>query len=396
MSHLALRPSRTQGQRGAVLPLAMVSLLVLSAVLLGLSLLSGQEPLVAKNHTMMAQAQALAEAGLDRALWALSTPEAPDGIPWTTPAAPAPYDGSQMIGVAVDGAALGGFRVTVSGAGDRQRQILSVGLVPGDSGPLGRARQEISATAVRLRFPSPPAGITVRGDLQIGSGVTVDASEDGTCGNRAGTWSTGTTSLSGGSQVRGRGGDPTVPNGETDAQQHQAVGAFDERAFDASELNALKALARARGTYYRGAVSFDAARPMPDGLIFVDTVSGQPIAPTTPESDLATVSVSDGAATRPSGVIRGWTIVNGTLSVAGAVTLEGFAFAADRFSQTGAARVLGTVMAGHVRSTAPSIIDARPPAGPALSWNCEAGRTGGGVIQARWIIKPGTYREAAS
>jgi len=135
---------------------------------------------------------------------------------------------------------------------------------------------------------------------------------------------------------------------------------------------------------------------MPDGLIFVDTVSGQPIAPTTPESDLATVSVSDGAATRPSGVIRGWTIVNGTLSVAGAVTLEGFAFAADRFSQTGAARVLGTVMAGHVRSTAPSIIDARPPAGPALSWNCEAGRTGGGVIQARWIIKPGTYREAAS
>jgi len=189
VNELALRLSRTQGQRGAVLPLAMVSLLVLSAVLLGLSLLSGQEPLVAKNHTMMAQAQALAEAGLDRALWALSAPDAPDGIPWTTAAAPAPYDGSQMIGVAVDGAALGGFRVTVSGAGDRQRQILAVGLVPGDSGPLGRARQEISATAVRLRFPSPPAGITVRGDLQIGSGVTVDASEDGTCGNRAGTWS---------------------------------------------------------------------------------------------------------------------------------------------------------------------------------------------------------------
>src|SRR4029077_10258062 len=108
-------------------------------------------------------------------------------------------------------------------------------------------------------------------------------------------------------------------------------------------------------------------RPMPDGLIFVDTVSGQPIAPTTPESDLATVSVSDGAATRPSGVIRGWTIVNGTLSVAGAVTLEGFAFAADRFRQTGAARVLGTVMAGRVPRPAPSLIGARPTARPAPS-----------------------------
>ena len=144
-----------QDQRGAVLPLAMLSLLVLSAVLLGLSLLSGQEPLVARNHILMAQAQAMAEAGLDRALWALSTPEAPDGIQWTA-AAPAPYDGSRLMAVAVDGVPLGGFRVTVSGAGDRQRQILATGLVPGDSGPLGRARQDISATAIRLPISITP------------------------------------------------------------------------------------------------------------------------------------------------------------------------------------------------------------------------------------------------
>ena len=82
MSDSTSRRPPVLDQRGAVLPLAMVSMLVLSAVLLALSLLTGQEPLAARNHMMMAQAQGMAEAGLDRALWALSMPGAPDGVPW--------------------------------------------------------------------------------------------------------------------------------------------------------------------------------------------------------------------------------------------------------------------------------------------------------------------------
>jgi len=373
----------------------MMSLLVLSAVLLALSLLTGQEPLVARNHMMIAQAQAMAEAGLDRALWALSTPGAPDGVPWNAPT-PAPYDGSRFIGVAIDGVPLGGFRVTITGTGDRQRQIVAAGLVPGDTGPLGRARQNISATAVRLRFPSLPAPIMVRGDLEVGPGVVVDASQDASCGSQPGTWSTGLTSLSPGSQVRGRGGDPAVPNGEGDVRQQQAIGVFDELAFDSSELSALKALARARGTYYQGHVSFDATRRIADGLVFVDTVSGQPITGATPDADLAVVTLGTGAASSSSGVVHGWIIVNGSLSVEGGVILEGLAFAADRFSQTGTVQIRGAAMAGHVRSTAPSRIEALPTTGPALLWSCETGRTGGGAIQQRWIVKPGTYWEAAS
>jgi len=71
-------------------------------------------------------------------------------------------------------------------------------------------------------------------------------------------------------------------------------------------------------------------------------------------------------------------------------------FAADRFSQTGTVQIRGAAMAGHVRSTAPSRIEALPTTGPALLWSCETGRTGGGAIQQRWIVKPGTYWEAAS
>ncbi len=295
-------------QRGAVLPIAMLILVVLSAVLLGLSSLTGQEPLIASNHVMIVQAQALAEAGLERALWALSTPESADGIPWSGTAA-APYDGSAFLGVATEsGAMLGGFRLTVSGEGDRQREVTAIGLVPGDVGPLGRARQDITATLIRLRFPAPPAGLAVRGDLTIGDGVTVDASADGSCGDRAGTWSSGVTTAGAGAQVQGRSGDAAIPNEPTDMHQAQPLGAFDALAFSAAELQALKAVARVRGTYYQGAVTFDASRRIPDGVVFVDTGSGQPITDATPVADLAAVTIGDGAA-GPGGSFRGWLIV---------------------------------------------------------------------------------------
>ncbi|HSE46330.1 MAG TPA: pilus assembly PilX N-terminal domain-containing protein, partial [Gemmatimonadales bacterium] len=158
-----------RGQHGAVLPLAMLILLVLSAVLLGLATLTGQEPLAARNHALVAQAQGMAEAGLDRALWALSTPGAVDGVAWAAPV-PAPYDGSRLIDVTVDGLPLGAFRLAISGSGDRQRQVVVTGLAPGMPGQLGQARQDVSATAIRLRFPAVPAGLTVRGDLEIGPG----------------------------------------------------------------------------------------------------------------------------------------------------------------------------------------------------------------------------------
>lgn len=390
-------PVRAPGrdQRGAVLPVTVLILALLSVALLGLSTLTGQEPLVAANHVMIAQAQALAEAGLARALWALSTPESPQGVPWSAPAG-APYDGSGFIALATEHGALGGFRVVIRGEGDRQREVTAIGLVPGDLGPLGRARQDVSATAVRLRFPAPPAGIAVRGALEIGSGVTLDARADGSCGDRAGAWSGGTTAIGVGAEVHGRIGDAAIPNETTDSLQEQPPTLFDELAFTAAELQALKAVARVRGTYYRGPVVFDATHRLPDGLIFVDTLSGQPIGAATPEDDLATVTIGEGAAAGPGRSFRGWIIVNGSLSLTGDLTVEGLVYAADRFSQTGAARLVGAAMAGHVRSAAPSVVDARPADGPGLVWSCEAASTGGGKIPQGWLVKPGSYREAAS
>jgi hypothetical protein len=395
VKNLSSDSEAARSKHGAVLPLAMLILLLLSAVLLGLATLTGQEPLAARNHALVAQSQGLAEAGLDRALWALSTPTAADGVAWAAPA-PAPYDGSRLIDVTVNGFPLGAFRLTISGSGDRQRHVVVTGIAPGMPGPLGQARQDVSATAIRLRFPSLPAGVTVRGDVQIGPGVVIDAAEDGSCGSAAGTWSSGTTSFGPASQVRGRGGDPMAPNGAVDARQAQDPAVFDALTFDAAEMNAFKALARARGTYYRGPITFDATRKIPDGLVFVDTVSGQPISPTTPAADLASVSVRDGAAIDPNRLIRGWIVVNGSLAIDGNLTLQGLAFAADRFSQSGSAQIRGAAVAGHVRSATPSLIEALPGSAPAVTWSCEAGKTGGGSIPQRWMVKPGSYREAVS
>jgi hypothetical protein len=141
-------------------------------------------------------------------------------------------------------------------------------------------------------------------------------------------------------------------------------------------------------------VTFDAARRIPDGVVFVDTASGQPITDGTPEADLAAVSIGDGA-TGNGGSFRGWIIVNGSLSVGGDVTLEGLTYVADRLSQTGTARLVGAAMAGHVRSTAPSLVEARPAGAAAVAWSCQTGRTGGGQIPQRWMVKPGSYREVA-
>src|SRR2546428_12005662 len=57
-----------------------------------------------------------------------------------------------------------------------------------------------------------------------------------------------------------------------------------------SDMVTLKAMAKARGTYYQptspgGKVTFTS--PPPNGIVFVDTYSGNPLTPSSPSSDLS-------------------------------------------------------------------------------------------------------------
>jgi hypothetical protein len=85
--------------------MAMLTLLILSVLIIGFSVLSSSEPTIANNQLRVAQARSLAEAGVERAIWALNRGDS-TALP--------PYDGSQLVPVVTGGNTLGGFRVTVT------------------------------------------------------------------------------------------------------------------------------------------------------------------------------------------------------------------------------------------------------------------------------------------
>ena len=402
--------ARVLGQRGMALPVALVSLVVVSCLVVGLVVVAAIEPTIAGNQLAVAQARALAEAGVDRALWALSNPGDRDGIPvdFTTP--PAPYDGGRAIGVAAGGHAMGGFQVTV-GRGTRpyERTITAVGWAPDAGLGARRAVQKIVVTAInpRLIVQDPPAAVSVRGALEAAGSIQVDARADQTCGAKAGTVTESATSLrDAGVDIRGGTADAEVRNrvvsaaggaipGEADAVTDVPAAALDAFMPNAADLAALRAVAKARGTYLRGAVSFGAGRRLPDGLVFVDSTSGR--SGTGDAADAAAVEVGTGAAADPSGIWSGWLIVNGSLAVTGDVRLRGFVYAQTglRYEASGTAALSGALVARQSPDGGAARVDALPSGSLRIAYDCRDARTGNGTIPGRFIVKAGSYREAS-
>src|SRR2546428_6712350 len=86
-----------------------------------------------------------------------------------------------------------------------------------------------------------------------------------------------------------------------------------------SDMVTLKAMAKARGTYYQptspgGKVTFTS--PPPNGIVFVDTYSGNPLSPSSPSSDLSSPLV-DIHGWGNSAPFKGWLIAAGTIARCG-------------------------------------------------------------------------------
>jgi hypothetical protein len=402
-------------QRGVAVPMAMLALLILSSVMIGFSVLGATEPTIANNQLMATQARALAEAGVERAIWALNNPTEPKGVPSGGPI-PRPYDGSELIPISVGGNTLGGFRVTLTdGASAAERVITSVGWVPNDTTGNPKAHQKITVTVInpQLVFKDPPAALAVRGELQAGGNSLVDSRLDTTCGRKVGTLTTGATSLRGtATDIRGATDNNDVrnevtsayngplPAGAHDIVTNLATSAFDQFTWTDADINSLRAYAKAHGTYLRGTVDFSASNKMPNGLIFVDTVSGSPITPegvtpATPTADFANVTIHDTAAADPIGIVSGWLFVNGSLSVNGNLKMRGVIYAQNDLSYhgVGAGGVSGVVISRNVRDTSSTSIDSDLLGNTNIAYNCIDAKTGGGTIPYTWTIKSGTYRE---
>ena len=377
--------------RGAALPLAVFTLALLSSLILGLSLMSATEPTIAANQLLTAQARALAEAGIDQALWALRHPEAPNGLSDPLPArVPSPYDGSRLVAVAAAGAALGGFRVAVSsGAAQNERNVLSIGWAPtddpGDRRP--KAHQRIAGTLWRLGGPaeSAPCALCVRGNLEVGSDAAVDARMDTRCGGKQGAWASGEATVAASARIWGADGNDQ-PNETSDYAGAQPAEAALGWIFTDADLLALKRMALARGSYYRGAVTFDASHPAPEGLVFVDTATGAPATAGTQAAQLARLELR-------GGTFRGWLIVAGSLEISGDARVRGLVYAQDAFVYRGAAPggIEGQVVATGLRGGSASL--SRTGGGAALTFDCSAAAGGDGTVPRGWMLKAGSYRE---
>jgi Tfp pilus assembly protein PilX len=393
-----------RSQRGVALPMALLTMLILSALIIAFSMMSASEPMLANNQLQVAQARAVAESGVEQAIWALNNQANANGIPnpLVTPAAP--YDGSVATPVMLNGSQLGVFTIAVTnGASANERNIVATGWTPTNTGTGPKVKQRIQVTVSQVHpLTNLPSALTVRGEISVGGHAYIDSRSDATCGNKAGTLSKGSTNVSGSARVYGADGD-AVANQSGDVIQNVADSTFDNFSYTNAELDALKAIAKANGTYYSGAqvrtLSFNSSNQMPNGIIYVDTVSGENIdkngANTTPSTDFALLDIHGNAPLDASGIFSGVLIVAGSLSISGNFQMHGLVYTLNDFTYqgTGTGQIVGAVMSQNVRDVSATTIDADTGGNSTIIWNCNYVRTGGGYIPPTFTIETGTYKE---
>src|SRR5207244_12647137 len=101
-------PKPIQDERGIAFPMAMIVMVILTSLMIAFAVLTTSESQIASSQMASAQARALAESGLERALWAMTTGEAStppsgslvnSGPPNYTITLVPPYDGSMFVAV---------------------------------------------------------------------------------------------------------------------------------------------------------------------------------------------------------------------------------------------------------------------------------------------------------
>jgi hypothetical protein len=401
--------------------MALMTLLILSTLVIAFALLASSEPLVSTNQKMVAQARSVAESGLERAIWALNNPTDPNGIPDPLPGTvPAPFDGSTGIPIIVNGTQIGLAFVTVTnGVNPNERNVVTVGWVPTNTGSASKAHQKIQATVSKFLFRAspPPAALTVAGEINAGGNVDIDSRTDLSCGAKDGTWSAGSTDTGGSATIYGADGNSVAnqsasgPGGAvTDRRVGLEPAAFAPYILKDADMKTLKAYAQAKGTYYSGSavqgMTFNAGNQLPNGIIFIDTVSGHnidynpdgtPCTGCTSTSDFASVAIHGGFAADPSGVFSGMIVVAGSLAIDGNVTMHGLIYTVNDLTYvgTGHGEIDGAVFSQNVRDVSSTTVDTNAGGNAQINYNCNYASNPGGQLPQGFSIAPGTYKEVS-
>lgn len=388
------------GERGMALPVTLIVLTLITTLALAFLVLSASEPVIAANHMASAQARAMAESGVERALWALTmgttAPTTTGAVADPLPSSPAgqPYNGGTYVAMGT----IGGFTVSIAnGAASNERVIEAIGYVPNNVNPV--ATKKIILTATRMKWLDPPCAICAGGEapngtqtnIQIGGAATVDASVTENYCN--GVMPTAATMSQGSVNTNGN-PDLSAPPGGVPALQHQSASNFQSFLFTDADMEMLKTIAQmpGRGTYLQGSQTFTS--PPPNGIIFIDTPSGNPFTASSPSSDIITVDVHG---TWSQGW-SGWLVVRGSVYISGNVTMNGLIYAQNdvTLDGTGGGGISGAVISTNRMDTQSTTVDAQSIGNAPTTYNCRAVRDGGGTISQNWFAKPGTFREVAT
>jgi hypothetical protein len=408
-------------QRGVALPLALIVLTLLTSLTLAFLGLGGTEPMIAANLKRGEAALALAEAGIERAIWALSNP-VPSGV--TNPAT-APYDGQQLAAFGP-----GAYTIAITpGPAPNDRLLIAHGYivrdgvgVPAQAGNLAQAdiaahrvvQLQVTAGGPGNTVGGPgtpnnvnlPGALTVAGSLQMSGNSLVNGNDqaDGSpngCAQKGGVTIRDRTRLPDDSEV-----DNTIAlSGSaaaagTPAQQELNYTDFSAYTFGPEQLAGLKALAQAQGTYIQPSSSSPLNVSLIDGLIFVDTVGGEPLGTPPDPSKLANVQITGGTAS-------GWLIVMGSISIDGNVTYNGFIYAHNDLSYrgTGNGGIYGGVLTGNVVDSVATVVDSDGTGNSKIYYDCVKVANGGGALSPsvqgglnRVIVQvtKGTWREISN
>jgi hypothetical protein len=409
--------SRTlvSNERGVALPLAMLALVILTVLMLAFMVLAKTEPIISANHERASAARALAESGLERAIWALTTGVIPTPLAGL---ATAPFNGSSFMTLnsrggaflTVSGGALSAGGQTCTPSSANERCVLSVGWSPTNVVGTGQAvaHRQVLATVMKLTdiAINAPCALCVAGELQVGGNTLIDAAVDTSCGNKVATYTAGCTALGSGScggapgsgsfSLKGADVNPGTANEATDFAQNQGTSAFPAFTLTDSDLTSLKAMAKANGTYFQGTVAFNSSNKVKNGIVFVDTVSGNNPTSSSSSSDLASVSISGNPFVGSEGneTFQGWLIVNGSLNISGNMTINGLAYAANDFTYngTGTGAINGLVISQNLLDTSATSIDTSSTGNSKINLNCNNVKGGGSVPQG-YFVKAGSYRE---
>jgi hypothetical protein len=387
---------RRGSEDGIALPMTLIIMCLLTALTVAFLAFSSSEPAIAMNQMNNAQARAIAESGIERALWALTkgslAPGTLGSLPDPLPAlVPAPYDGSQYVAMGV-----GGFIVTVAAGGAvNERTITAVGYVPDNVNPV--AIKKIQTTVTKVKFLDPPCAVCAGGEqppgmttqIQVGGSASITANTASGAQYCAGITPTSATYSQGAINTNGH---PTItgPTGASDGiAQNQPNSNFARFLFTDSDMAILKSLAKANGTYYQGNQTWTS--PPPGGIIFVDTPSGNVLTSSSPSSDLITVDIHGnwGAGW------NGWLVVAGSIQVSGNITMNGLLYAQNDVTLHGAGggSITGAVISTNRVDSASTNVDTQDIGNAPIRYNCPSVRNGGGTIPQNWFVKPGTYKE---